>query len=83
MMFTIRSSSYRDQIRLNELIEAPFKAVPGCTESTSFSHVFRQARIQHAQPRGQYATVGLGKEDRDPPPGTGELIPLGACDLGN
>jgi hypothetical protein len=32
--------------------------VPGCSESISFSHVFRQARIQHAQPRSQYATVG-------------------------
>jgi hypothetical protein len=81
--FTKRSSSRGDQIRLNKLIEIPFKALPSRAQATPRRNLCWQTGIQRAQAGSQPATVGLGERYGDPTPQAGEWIPLRAGDLDN
>jgi len=81
--FTKRSSSRRDQIPLNEVIESALKTVPSRAERASRRYVVWESRVEPAQTGNEHTTVGLGEEHGNPATHTGALIPLRACDFGD
>ncbi len=63
---------------VNEVVENMVELAPGGSERAEVGEVGREDRVEERKARSEDSSVGLGKEDTNPPAEWGQVVAVGA-----